>query len=242
MHAASLGQSRLDFRNGRSSIKNWNYGKITPYSTNSGSEKAEALAYGMSVAGSVQNRSGSPEPGKNQTRWNKDMKKTAGFTLMELIVVLAIIAIMAGVGVPSYLHYLAAKGPSDAADQLFGDLHRIKHLAIKTRSNATVTFDAAARTYQATLTDPSTGVVTNYAAINLNAFRGGVQIVPDPAGGVNSVGQIGFTFRGTCPVGSAGPVHFTNNGNSSFFRVRTTLAGGVSLHRWNPGSNRWTAK
>jgi prepilin-type N-terminal cleavage/methylation domain-containing protein len=170
------------------------------------------------------------------------MKENAGFTLVELMVALAIIAIVAGLGVPSYTHYLAAKGPSDAADQLFGDLNRIKHLAIKTRRNATVTFNAAARTYQTTLTDPATGAVTNYPAVNLNTFRGGVQIVPDPAGGVNSVGQIGFTFRGTCPVGSSGPVHFTNNGNSSFFRVRTTLAGGISLHRWNFGTLSWTSK
>jgi prepilin-type N-terminal cleavage/methylation domain-containing protein len=171
------------------------------------------------------------------------MKNIAGFTLVELMVALAIVAIVAGFGVPSYMHYLSAKGPSDAADQLFGDLNRIKHLAIKTRRNATIIFNAAGRTYQATLTDPATGAVTNQPAVNLNTFRGGVQIVPDPAGGgVNSVGQIGFTFRGTCPVGSSGPVHFTNNGNSSFFRVRTTLAGGISLHRWNFGTLSWTAK
>lgn len=170
------------------------------------------------------------------------MKNIAGFTLVELMVALAVIGILAGIGVPSFMSYLAAKGPSDAADQLFGDLNRIKHLAIKTRRNATIAFDAANRNYQATLTDPASGAVTNYPAVNLNTFRGGVQIVADPLGAANSVGQIGFTFRGTCPVGSSGPIHFTNNGNSSFFRVRTTLAGGVSLHRWNFATNSWTVK
>ncbi len=171
------------------------------------------------------------------------MKRNAGFTLVELMVAVAVIGIVASFGVPSVMHYQAAKGPSDAAEQLFGDLNRIKHLAIKTRRNATITFNAGAGTYQSTLTDPATGAVTNYPPVNLNMFRGGVQIVADPSGGgINSVGQIGFTFRGTCPVGSSGPVHFTNNGNSAYFRVRTTLAGGVSLHRWNPASNSWTSR
>jgi prepilin-type N-terminal cleavage/methylation domain-containing protein len=197
----------------------------------------------MCVAVVRDNGKGSSEPGKNLKRWNSHMKNTAGFTLVELMVAIAVVAIIAGMGAPSFMSYLAAKGPSDAADQLFGDLNRIKHLAIKTRRNATITFDAANRNYQATLTDPATGAVTNYPAVNLNAFRGGVQIVPDPSGGgVGSVGQIGFSFRGTCPVGSSGPVHFTNNGNSSFYRVRATMAGGVSLHRWNPGSNSWTSR
>lgn len=170
------------------------------------------------------------------------MKNNAGFTLTELMVALSIIALMAAIGAPAVMSYLQAKGVGDASDQIYGDLNRVKHQAIKTRANATINFNPAANTYQIVMTDPATGAVINYPQVNLAGFRGGVQLGADPASGAVSLGQLAFNFRGTCPAGSSGAIYLTNAVNSSFYRVRTTLAGGISLHRWNNGTGSWQSK
>jgi prepilin-type N-terminal cleavage/methylation domain-containing protein len=170
------------------------------------------------------------------------MKNGFGFTVLELMVVVSITAILAAVGVPSAVGYLNRKGVIDASDQLFADLYRTKSLAIKNRALATINFDPANQNYQVTFTDTSTGAVTVQAPVNFGDFRGDVRTTPDPGSGVPSAATIAFNHRGVCPAGSSGAVILTNRGNSTILRVRTTLAGGISIHRWNPSTARWTAR
>lgn len=170
------------------------------------------------------------------------MNNCKGFTIAELMVAIAIVAVVTAVGAPSVVRYKQMKGVTDAADQLFTDLYRAKILAIKNRENCTFAFDAANQIYQATFTDPSTGAVTAQSPVDLGRFHGGVRIVGDPGSGAASVAAIVFNFRGTCPAGSSGAVYFTNADTTAFYRVRTTLAGGISIHRWDAASARWTAR
>jgi hypothetical protein len=131
---------------------------------------------------------------------------------------------------------------TNAADQLFTDLYRAKTLAVKNRETCTLTFNAANQTYQATFTDPSTGAVTAQSPVDLGQFYGGVRMVNDPGSGAASVATIVFNHRGTCPAGSSGAVYFTNANTTAFYRIRTTLAGGISINRWDAASTRWTAR
>lgn len=167
------------------------------------------------------------------------MKNNAGFTLTELMVAVGIVAVLAAVGAPAIMSYLQNKGVGDASDQIYGDLYRVKHRAIKTRTNATINFNPAGNTYQIVMTDPATGAVTTYPQVNLASFRGGVQLSADPASGAVSMNQLAFSFRGTCPAGSSGAIYLTNSANTTRYRVRTTLAGGISQHRWNDGTGNW---
>ena len=98
----------------------------------------------------------------------KPRKRSAGFTLVELIVVIAILAILAGVAVPVYSGYI--KKANEASDLL--ELDTVKTSAVFTYtqrcamsgaeigvvSTITVTVDGAADTctVEATLGDGST--------------------------------------------------------------------------------------
>ncbi len=170
------------------------------------------------------------------------MKNKAGFTLIELMIAVAIISVLAASAAPSLRNYLRDRGVTDAADQLFSDLYRAKSLAIKRRANATIAFDQANNLYQITLTDPSTGAVINYPAVNLSDYSGQVQMANNPGGGNPSIGQIAFNFQGSCPVGGSGAVYLANQGNVRIYRLRTTLSGGISIHRWNRPTAAWTAR
>lgn len=62
----------------------------------------------------------------------------AGFTLLEILLVLAIIGILAGVGVPSYLRYTQRLTVQQSAQQLAADVNRARSQA--KRSNTCQVF------------------------------------------------------------------------------------------------------
>lgn len=88
------------------------------------------------------------------------MKKSAGFTLIELMIVIAVIAILIGIAVPAYNDQMR-KSRRTEAKQILSDLQLKQE---KWRSNNT--------TY-ATLAAPPTGIgtggTTNYYTIALTA-------------------------------------------------------------------------
>lgn len=170
------------------------------------------------------------------------MKNKFGFTIMELMVVISIMAILAAIGAPSAVGYLDRKGVIDASEQLFADLYRIKSLAIKNRALGTINFDSVNQNYQVIYTDPATGAVTVQPPVYFGDFRGEVRIANDPGSGTASAATIAFNHRGVCPAGSSGAVYLANRGNSTVLRVRTTLAGGISIHRWSASAGQWTAR
>ncbi len=66
-----------------------------------------------------------------------------GFTLIETMVVLAILAILLGVGVPSYLNHNSNQRLRMTVRTLVSDLHVARQEAVTRRSAITVTFSPA---------------------------------------------------------------------------------------------------
>lgn len=79
------------------------------------------------------------------------MKKSAGFSLFELLVVLAIIAVATAIVTPGILSWRSNAKLSGAAGNLKNDLELSKTRAVRERSPVTVTF--LATQYQVTFTD-----------------------------------------------------------------------------------------
>jgi prepilin-type N-terminal cleavage/methylation domain-containing protein len=70
------------------------------------------------------------------------MRKNSGFTVMELLVVVAIIAIMASIGVPSLISWRQKAQLGSAARDLFGNFQKAKIEATRSNRNCAVSFNS----------------------------------------------------------------------------------------------------
>jgi type IV fimbrial biogenesis protein FimT len=66
--------------------------------------------------------------------------KQSGFTLIELIVIIAIVAIFAGIAIPNFLSYMPKYRLNGAARQIMGDLMAARMKAVKENNRFRVLF------------------------------------------------------------------------------------------------------
>jgi type II secretion system protein H len=138
-----------------------------------------------------------------------------GFTLLELMIVIAIISILIAVATPATLNWMRQRGVRDAADQLAMDLQRAKLLAIQRGMNCIITINSpAANQYTISL---------NNEVVDLRRYPGGVVFTDAPT---VSDPLVTFTPQGICQ--NFGSFFLTNQNRR--FRVMATAAGGISVN------------
>ena len=153
------------------------------------------------------------------------MKRQAGFTVTELMVVAAIVAILLGIAVPSYRYITTSYRMSSEVNGLLGDLMYARGEAIKEGQGVTVC------------------VSTNGTGCTGSAnWQGGWIIFSNPTGAANPA--VGTILRVQAPFTGATPDTFVaNSGVSAITYNRegfaTTAAGFpatlITLH--NPSAN-----
>lgn len=79
------------------------------------------------------------------------MRKNAGFTLTEIMVAIAVIAILASLAVPNFIGWLPNYRLRSGAEDIQSTLQLARVTAIKRNATATVSFDIANETYQASV-------------------------------------------------------------------------------------------
>lgn len=151
-----------------------------------------------------------------------------GFTVLELMVVVACIAILAAVTGPSFLNYLRDAGLKKAVHQLSGDLSRIKSQAIRTQSVLTVNLNQGANTY--VCPNPN-------RTINLADYWGNPTFTVNPDGGSDVFSAaIAFNTRGLSGLVPVVTTQAYLTGNGRTYRVQVSAAGAVSIHEWRGGA------
>jgi len=147
----------------------------------------------------------------------------AGFTLAELIMVIAVIGILAVMAVPSFLRYYHAAGLKSGAQQVVTLMNQARELAIKENGNVCVKLPSATQmTYVLVLTSPCTGT----AWVGAGTDATGNLKLPT---GITAAASANPVFN---YIGSASPVAvytITNTQTNATLTVSVAASGRVSI-------------
>lgn len=147
-------------------------------------------------------------------------KNQKGFSLVELMIVIAILAILAAVAVPSLQRFAINSDLRSAARAIQGDFFDLKERAISENRRYAITFNVNSSTYSIEQ-PPGTVIETR----DLRIYRDDIVITSASfAGGIPSVT---FQTRGTVS-GTGGSVSIKNILNSTA-TIRINITGKTSV-------------
>ncbi len=127
-------------------------------------------------------------------------KIKSGFSMVEILVVLIITSIMAGVAMVSFSNALKSANLQNAAERLRGDLILVRQQAMRERTNRSLTVDVANLSYAAPNVPghlPQTTVGTSFqsgegqiSSMQLSMTSGGNTFTFDQNGNVANHGKV----------------------------------------------------
>ena len=156
--------------------------------------------------------------------------RAAGFTLIELMVSAAIVAVMLSIGVVSYRSAVDKPGLQMAADEMFGVIQEVRMRAIREKAFCTVEFNTPGNNQYR--------VDTTNQVVDLSKYKGNIAFAESPiAADAPSAARLRFTPQGFAV--NSGTVYLTTSYDESFCRVRTTFSGITRIERFNPSTKTW---
>lgn len=169
----------------------------------------------------------------------------AGFSLLELMIVLGLLSIMAAIAIPSFLDWLPRYRLKSAARDLYSNMQKARIKAIKSNKDWALVFKGADNKYYLCSDNgdnvwSTVGDNTVEEIIDLDGYQSGVQYghgkASAPAGGSFPADEISynsnvvsFNSRGT---GSSGYVYLENEKNTAY-AVGSLSSGVIKLQIWN---------
>ena len=156
--------------------------------------------------------------------------KQSGFTLIELIVIIAILGVFAGIAVPNFLSYMPKYRLNGAARQIMGDLMAARMQAVKENRKVGVGWvdETNYGIFRITPVDPGADIWTIIKPVNIDSNYPGVTLGHATVSGGFIGGEfngISFSSRGTRDTG--GSIGLINSTGSK--RVTVSITGRVKI-------------
>jgi len=194
------------------------------------------------------------------------LKENKGVSLIELLIVLVIVGIIAGFGLPEYGRFAAKSRVRRAATELMQNMRLTRTMAIKENRTYLITLDPATNTYRigvdindnGVLTDaedvygrPDTAVpndlggpvrVTNVQnEYGVNVVLGESNFVLNPPNGPNGATistQSSFSFMADSSSSPNGMIYFQDNNRAYTFCIElANTSGKTNLFMWQGDEN-----
>ena len=155
------------------------------------------------------------------------LKNSHGFTIIEVVTVLAIMAIIMAISIPSYFAWRPKHMLNRAVNEYHALLQSARLKAIKDRGTCTVSFTPDSYTVDCSN--------SNYSrTVNLNEYGDIIEFVRyDGTPGLPAT-NITFNSRGTA---NSAYLHITNTQRRQFYRVGPLISGVIKKDIYLGGGN-----
>ena len=156
----------------------------------------------------------------------KAQHTNSGFTLVEALLVVAILGIVGAIAVPSMLSWLSSQGIQAAGRELYGNLRKAQSTAIKENRNCAIRFDGDGYTVDFNPANPFSVEWSQYRNVELDS------LVNFPAGIEEAI----FFQPNSLPVDAANAflttrreIHLTNSTGRKLI-ITVNISGNISLN------------